>query len=70
MIVSISPHMITQKAKKVKGFFKKCLKNIKGKIKRCWKDEKSKTRKKKFSIKVTTNNNFAVEGDFCGVSLQ
>ena len=28
MIVSISPHMITQKAKKVKGFFKKCLKNI------------------------------------------
>ena len=28
--------MITQKAKKVKGFFKKCLKNINGKIKICY----------------------------------
>ena len=52
MIVSISPHMITQKAKKVKGFFKKCLKNIKGKIKRCWKDEKRKTRKKYFCKRI------------------
>ncbi len=28
MIISISPHIITQNAKKVKGFFKKYAKNI------------------------------------------
>jgi len=48
MIISISPHIITQNAKKVKSFFKKCLKNINGKIKRCWEEEKRKAKKKIF----------------------
>ena len=52
MIISISPHIITQNTKKVKSFFKKCLKNINGRAKRCWKEEKRKTNKKRFSNKV------------------
>ena len=34
MIVSISPHIITQNKKKVKSFLKKCLKNINGRAKK------------------------------------
>ena len=58
MIVSISPHIITQNARKVKSFFKKCLKNINGKEKRCWKEEKRKTKEKIFckEIKKQTIN--------------
>ena len=45
MIISISPHIITQNRKKVKSFFKKCLKNINGNAKRCWKEKKQITKK-------------------------